>query len=231
MKMLFGGIYTRKNETHYNDQSYGIYIPVIYKEGEKLRYRMVDTHMVENPCWGSDDMTKRIWYLEQADCGETSWKIFFGPSNYYYKNFFELESDELKDSEWELVADLHDYRIVDDIEVYDYLDEDVLIHMPLWDEDFYRWHSRGVGRNYVKKYAKKDGYKVFRNGLSNNSFGFSDYTARKMKDICEDVLKNMKVGYGKKKEIRDTIKRAKKYLQLSDEYYRFCASLNKKGNK
>ena len=229
MKMLFGGVYRRKWGTPRNDQSYGLYIPVIkLRDDGIIGYRMVDTHMVRNPCWGKTDMEKRLWYLEQANRGETSGMIYYGPSNYYYSNYFELNSDELNENEWELVIDLHDCKIVDDRDANEYLEQDVVRYLPLWHEDNYRWSSGGVGCNYVKKNAQKDGYKVYLNGLRNYSFGFADYCARDTIEVCEKVLQNMKVSYGKKKEIKKTIKKAKKYLKLSDEYYRYCAELDKK---
>lgn len=226
MKMIFGGVYKRKGYDTRNDQHYYIYIPVIYQDTNGVtRYRMVDTRVIDNPCWGKIDMEKRLWYLEQADRGETSYKIFHDVSGYYYQNYYNLSSDELDEKEWELLADLHDYKPVDDREVYDYLEEDKIMYVPLWREDHYRWESGCVGLHYVKKAAKKDGYSVYCNALSNYSFGFDDYGAKRLEETCKDVLQNMALGYGKKKEIKNMLKKIKKYLQLSKEYDQFCQKL------
>lgn len=229
MKIIFGGVYKRKCNDTYNEQHYYIYIPVAYKNKDGvIRYRMVDTYEVERPFDAVRTMEDRIKYLEQANCGESSYAIYHGPSNYYYQNYYNLPNDELNEEEWELLADLHDYKPVDDREVYDYLKKDKIMYVPLWREDHYRWGSGCVGLHYVKKTAKKDGYSVYHNALSNYSFGFDNYYAERLEEICKDVLQNMVLGYGKKKEIKNMVKRIKKYLQLSNEYDQFCKKLNKK---
>ena len=226
MKMIFGGVYERKGHDTYNDQHYYIYIPVAYKDKDGIiHYRMVDTYEAEKLYGTAKTMEDRVKHLEQANCGESSWGIYHGPSNYYYQNYYNLPSDELDEKEWELLADLHDYKPVDDREVYDYLEEDKIMYVPLWQEDHYRWNGGGVGLHYVKKDAKKDGYSVYRNALSNYSFDFDDWRAKTLEETCKDVLQNMALGYGKKKEIKNMLKKIKKYLQLSNEYDQFCKKL------
>lgn len=230
MKIFFGGVYKRKCCDTHNDQRYYIYIPVIYQDTNGVtHYRMVNTKVIDKPCWGKINMEKRLWYLEQANRGTTSYKIFHDVSGhvsgYYYQNYYNLSSDELDEKEWELLADLHDYKTVDDREVYDYLEKDKIMYIPLWHEDCYRWDDGCVGHHYVKKDAKKDGYSVYRNALSNYSFGFDGYGAKRLEETCKDVLQNMTLGYGKKKEIKNMLKKIKKYLQLSREYDQFCKKL------
>jgi len=106
MKIIFGAVYRRQNSDNRNDQHYHYYIPVAYKKDEVTRYKMVDTYMVRNPCWGNTNYEKKLWYLEQANCGETSWQIFFGHHNYYYQNYYNIDSLELNDTDWEMVADV-----------------------------------------------------------------------------------------------------------------------------
>lgn len=226
MKMIFGAVYKRKVWDTRNDQHYYVYIPVAYKNKDGvIRYRMVDTYEAEKHYGTAKAMEDRIKYLEQANCGESSWGIYCGPSNYYYQNYYDLPSDELDEKDWEMLGDLHDYKLVDDREVYDYLKEDKLMYIPLWREDNYRWNSGGVGCHYVKKEAKKDGYSVYRNALNNYSFGFDDYSAKRLEEVCKDVLQNMSLGYGKKKQIKNMLKKIKKYKQLCKEYEQFCKTI------
>lgn len=229
MKMIFGAVYNRLISGGWNEQAYGVYIPVAWKDSEgKIRYRMTDTHMVENPCWVDKSMKKRLWYLEQANCGETSWMIYMGCNNYYYRNIVDLESDELSESEWKLIGDLHDYRLIDDNEANEYLDEDLISHCPLWHEDYYRWGSGRTGANYVKKIAKKDGYRYYRNALDNYSFGFaSDWSLNELEKKCKEALATMTFDYGYKKKVKNTLKQIRKYRKLSKEYKKFCKELNK----
>jgi len=236
MKMIFGAVYYRLNykTDSLNNQQYGYYIPVMHvdKDGNK-RYRMVDTYMIENTCWSDKSMAKRLWFLEQANGGETSSRIFYGCSNYYYRNVKDLPSDELDESEWELIGDLHNYNLVDDEEAREYLDDDVIRCCPLWNEDTYRWHFGGVGPNFVKKDAKKDGYLVYHNALDKYHFGFaSDYYLNELEKICRDVLQNMALPRGSKTEIRKKIREIKKYRKLSKEFNEFYKELwSKKKNK
>ena len=227
MKMIFGGIYRKLNNCSYNDQQYGFYIPVIWKDKENgIHYRMVDTHMIQNPCWVDKSMTKRLWYLEQANMGETSWMIYMGCNDYYYRNIVDLTSDELSESEWKLLGDLHDYKMVNDDETNEYLDEDLIELCPLWHEDYYRWGSGMTGPNFVRKDAKKDGYSYYLNALSNYRFGFaSDYSLKELEKRCKEALTTMTLGYGKKKEIKRTLKQIRKYRKLSKEFYNFCEGL------
>ena len=190
---------------------------------------MVDTYMIQNPCWVDKSMEKRLWFLEQANCGQTSSKIFYDCNNYFYRNIKDLNSDELDESEWELIGDLHDYRLVDDNEANEYLDEDLIRYCPLWNEDYYRWNSRWVGANYVKKTAKKDGYRYYRNALDNYSFGFtSDWRLDELEQKCKEALATMTFDYGYKKNVKNTLKEIRKYRKLAREYKIFCDNLRKK---
>lgn len=231
MKMIFGGIYRRKRATYdsLNNQRYDYYIPAAYKDPDsgEVKYKMVDTYMISRPCWGKlddrTDMEKRLWYLEQANCGETSWKIFFGHRDYYYQNIVNLASDELNEEYWELIADLHDYEIISDEESLDYLAQDLLDRVPLWNEDTYRWHCGGVGKVYLRKGAKKDGWKVYCHAEDTYSFGMTgDWKLDALEKTCKDVLQNMSVVRGKKKRIKNTLRKIRKYRKLAKEYYEFC---------
>lgn len=230
-KMIFGAIYRRKHNDKPNDQHYHIYIPVAYKDKDGIvQYRMVDTYEVKRPRSkvGETEYDTKIKFLEQAYLGESSWNIFYGPCDYYYQNYYNIDSDELNDKEWELIADLRDYKIVSDGEAKEYLREDTLTYIPLWNEDHYRWSNGRVGRCFVKKDAQKDGWRIYNKALNDYPFGFeSDYRLDKLEQTCKNVLDNMKIGYGKKKTIRNTLKKIKKYKKLSKEYDVFCKSLVK----
>jgi hypothetical protein len=226
IKIIFGAVYRRRGGDSGNDQHYHYYIPVAYKKDETTKYRMVDTYMVQNPCWGNTDYAKKLWYLEQANCGETSWQIFAGHREYYYQNYYDIGSLELDDAYWEMIGDLHEYRIISDGEAEEYTQEDLLKYLPLWNEDFYRWGSGLVGSCFVKKDAKKDGWLIYDKSLRYNNFGFtSSYRLNDLEKTCKDVLGNMKLGYGKKKKIKTMLKKIRKYRKLSREYDEFCKNL------
>lgn len=227
MNIIFGGIYRRRKDDNRNDQHYYYYIPVAYTTKDGVtKYKMVDTYMVRNPCWGKATFEQKIWYLEQANCGETSAQIFFGSAEYYYQNYYTIDSLELNDNDWELVADLHDYKMISDDEAREYMDEDLLKYLPLWNEDHYRWGSGAVGSCFVKKDANKDGWKIYSKASNDYVFSFkSTYYLDLLEQTCKDVLANMKLGYGKKTEIRKTLKKIKKYRKLAKEYDEFCRNL------
>lgn len=230
MKMIFGGIYERKN-AHYdylNDQRYNYYIPVALKDKEsgKIQYKMVDTYMINRPNIDGKDMEQRLWYLEQANCGETSWRIFYGHQDYFYQNIVRLSSDELDENDWKLIADLHDYELISDDASRDYLEQDLLEYLPLWNEDCYRWNSGGVGRIYKRKGAKKDGWRVYSHASYKYDFKMaSDWVLNELETVCKDVLQNMTLARGKKKIIKNEIKKIRKYRSLSKEYREYCNNL------
>lgn len=230
-KMIFGAVYRRKHYDRPNDQHYHIYIPVAYKDKNGIvLYRMVDTYEVKRPSSkvGETEYDTKIKFLEQAYLGESSWNIFYGPSDYYYQNYYNIGSDELNDNDWELIADLHHYKIVSDDEAREYSEDDTLTYIPLWNEDRCRWGSGMVGSCFVKNGAQKDGWRIYNKALDDYPFGFaSDYRLDKVEQTCENVLDNMKLGYGKKKVVRNTLKKIKKYKKLSKEYDAFCKSLVK----
>lgn len=224
--MIFGAVYRRKISDTVNDQHYYYYIPVACKINEAVKYGMVDTYMVRNPCWGQVGYAKKIWYLEQANCGETAYSIFTGSHDYYYKNYYNIGSLELDETVWEMVADLHEYRIISENEAREYLSGDLAMYIPLWNEDCYRWHSEEVGSCFVRKDVRKDGWKVYSKCLYDNYFDFKDNGRLNfLEENCKNVLANMKLGYGKKKEIRKTLSKIRKYRQLSKEYDKFCENL------
>lgn len=230
MKVIFGGIYRNKKNYIYcdgNDQHYGYWIPAAAKDKDgSISYKMVDTYMVDNPCWGKVGMDKRLWYLEQANCGETSWQIYNGHKNYYYQNVVFLKSDELNENEWELIADLHDYEAIDDEASRDYHPNDLLKYVPLWNEDCYRWDWNGVGKIYVRKGARKDGWQVYNHAIDNIPLRVT-YSGdlNELEKICNDVLDNMILARGQKKQVKNMIKKIKKYRKLMKEYESFCKEL------
>lgn len=231
MKMIFGGIYRRKKGTFsfLNKQRYDYYIPVAYREKEDapIQYKMTDTYMVPNPYLGDNaTIEKRLWFLEQANCGETSGKIFWGHGEYFYQNIVVLSSDELDEDEWELVADLHEYSIISDEDAKDYSEKDLLKYVPLWNEDSYRWHSYGVGKIYLRKGAKKDGLKRYYHSLEQHSLTMNPlWDLDCLEKDCKDILKNMELPRGGKAEIKITLKKVRKYRKLAKEYKNFCDEL------
>lgn len=233
MKVIFGAVYRRKTNDSHNDQHYYCYIPVAYKtEDGVIKYKMVDTYMIRNTCWADTSYDKKIWFLEQANCGETSSKIYYDHRNYYYQNYYTIDSLELNEDEWELIADLHDYRIISDDETRNYLQEDLVKYLPLWNEDNYRWGSGRVGSCFVKKNAKKDGWKVYLKSSDDNYFGFdTEWRLESLEKTCKEVLANMELARGHKTEIKRTLKKIRKYRELSKEYDKFCKELNSKGRR
>lgn len=234
MKMLFGGVYKRKGNYFWNEQMYGIYIPVIYidKNGVK-HYRMVDTYEVEKyfssvPAELKSDTEKAIWRLEQANCGETSWHIYTGPSNYYYKNCVDLINDELDENNWELIANLHDYIKINPIDAEEYSDEDLIEHIALFNEDGYSWnYGARYNCTYVKKDAVKNGWRMFQKAKNDHYLDFlSDWDIEKLINKCKECL-TMKLKYGQKSAIKRHIKKTKKYLKLKEEFDQFCKELEK----
>lgn len=232
MKAIFGAVY-RKTYNNRNDQHYYYYIPVAIKENDgTIKYRMVDTYMIPRPSFMSTletEYDRKIWFLEQANCGEKSWEMFHGSSGYYYKNHYDIPSLELDENDWELIADLHDYRIISDDETREYLDEDLVKYLPLWWEDNYRWGSGRVGSCFVKKNAKKDGWSVYLKSSNDNYFGFdTEWRLESLEKTCKEVLANMKLARGRKAEIKRTLKKIRKYRKLSKEYDEFCKELSSK---
>ena len=227
MKVIFGAVYRKIQDTN-NDQHYHRYIPVAYKtEDGVIKYKMVDTYVIDKTYYGKVDYEKKIWYLEQANCGETSYRIYHSHHNYYYQNYYCIDSLELNEDEWELIADLHDYRIVGDDETRNYLQEDLVEYLPLWNEDNYRWGSGLVGSCFVKKSAMKDGWKVYQKSLIDNDFGFAtEWKLEPLEKTCKEVLVNMKLARGHKAEIKRTLKKIRKYRELSKEYNKFCKALD-----
>lgn len=229
MKAIFGAVYRKMHDTN-NDQHYYVYIPVAYKtEDGVIKYKMVDTYVIDKPYYDKADYEKKIWFLEQANCGETSYKIYHSHRNYYYQNYYAIASLELNEDEWELIADLHDYKIVSDNEAIEFLNEDLVKYLPLWNEDHYRWDSSRVGSCFVKKNAEKDGWSVYLKSSNVNDFGFAgEWRLEPLEKTCKEVLANMKLARGKKAEIQRTLKKIRKYRKLSKEYDKFCKELSSK---
>lgn len=228
MKIKFGCVYKKLNDS-FNDQHYYIYVPVIWKDKEeKLHYRMVDTYEIGNP-YETKSMEERIKFLEQANQGETSWKIYHNCYDYYYTNYYELTSDELNDNEWKLICDLHDYKRISANDTNEYREEDVVRRLPLWNEDGYDWnYGEGYHCNYVRKDAKKDGTCVYINAMYSCNFEFtSDWKLDDFEKTCKECLK-MTLDRGYKTKIKKKLKEIKKYKELKKEFKDFQNKLFKK---
>lgn len=163
MKIKFGCIYRRLNNSLSNSQQYGYYIPVCWvDENNHEHWRMVDTYMVQ-PYATIKTLEQRRNFLLEANKGKSSYCIYWGSSNYYYKNYTQLYSDELDENVREIAIDLTGCeKICPEREVEEYEPDDVTEKIPMYWEDSYDWYS-GPGNYYVKPGKQK----------SNNAIAFS----------------------------------------------------------
>lgn len=148
MKIKFGCVYKRKDKLNHaclDNQHYDYYIPVCYvnREGKEC-WRMVDTYMIKRLAYvGSNTLEQRKKFLLEANKGDTSWLIYNGPYNYYYKNYFDLQSDELGETKWKEYMNINECsNIIFEVDKYEA--DDVYKNVPFYYEDALNWSAGTV---------------------------------------------------------------------------------------
>lgn len=233
MKIKFGCIYQGISRHSCNEQQYGYYIPVCWvdKEG-KEHWRMVDTYMVQ-PSSVVKTLEERQKFLLEANKGETSHCTYWGPRQYYYQNYMQLDSDELNENCWEVVIDLLQCeKIVPESEVDDYDTADITEKIPMYWEDSYNWYT-GPGNYYLKPGKQKSINAITlklsnklndESYISNSSYYIHEYYEPLSKYVSENNLDpDIKRLAGIALEKFDAYKKAmdnlqKEYDEITDKY-------------
>lgn len=187
MKIKFGAIYRRKDIKYNNSQAYGYWVPM------KLngKYKMVDTYQIETTWdYPMRKMEGKIKFLEDMEEGPSA-KINWQRPCYYYENEIFLSSDNLDDSIWEEVCDLHECALVASSDIPNYRSEDLFENIPLYREENYSWDG-DVGCTYKKKTTQiNPDMVVFRYGHKVNEFVWNNENAVNWeKTILEKALNN-----------------------------------------
>ena len=214
-----------------NDQKYGIWIPLCYytkneKEEVVIKYGMMDTYQV--PCgilFSSkkykeeieklnkfDSLVFKLTKLQDSDNGRYVRSKAF---DYYYSAFVELDNYNFKD--FELIADLHDYKITYDAESKNYKEEDILRNIRLYYE-----HAYPYGIDLLRKDAKID-YEKKLNNIVREIYqdikepkSVNEYYINNLKKIEQEVIENnFNYDIGKVEKI---IKLNEFILKLEKEY-------------
>lgn len=237
-KIVWGGIYSCKDRHPcyrygdiMNDQKYGIWIPLCYstknEKGEEIiKYGMIDTYQV--PCgilFSSekykdeieklskfDSLVFKLTKLKDSDNGRYVRSKAF---DYYYSAFVELDNYNFKN--FELIADLHDYKTTYDAESKNYKEEDILRNVRLYFE-----HAYPYGLDLLKKDAKIDYEKKLNNVVREiyqdikTPKSVNDYCINNLKKVEQEVIEN-NCNYDKEK-VEKIIKLNEFVFKLENEY-------------
>lgn len=174
-KIIFGGIYKIDSEDlkewcpnqleGLNNQHYGIWIPVhsVNKKGEE-NYYMIDTYQMSRDAFDnlySDNEDERyeslLKGLERCSEGEHGNWVVYKTYDYFYSAIIKITDSNFHI--FQLIADLHDYKLSDDKECRKYNEEDVLHCIKLYNDHNYPYGivivKRGAKINYQNKIDAK----------------------------------------------------------------------------
>ena len=240
-KIVWGGIYRCKDRcpcTKYdyvmNDQKYGIWIPLCYsekneKDEEVIKYGMMDTYQVP---YGilfdskkyKDEIEKLnkfdslVFKLTKLQNGDNGRYVRSNAFDYYYSAFVELDNYNFKD--FELIADLHDYKETRDYESKNYKEENILRNIRLYSE-----HAYPYGIDLLRKDAKIDYEKNLNNVIREiyqdikEPKSVNDYYINKLKEAEKEVIEN-NIDYDKEK-VNKIIKLNEFVFKLENEYEKY----------
>lgn len=244
-KIVFGGIYRCKTNypcdkygNQLNDQKYRIWVPVYYSFKDwqdKLieGYGMIDTYQLDydisytnNKDIDYKNMSKfeiivtNLTELRNPDRGAWARRK---TSDYYYRAFCELTNSNFNN--FELIADLHDYKETSKPEYYN--EEDTVTYLKLYHEHNY---SRG-GMHIVKKdagvnYKYKIREKIYENRGSYNyskPSSINDYAREELLNLEKEAIeRNQEYN---KKELDMFIKENEFLSKQREEYNEFMEKL------
>lgn len=167
--VIFGGLYKVKSGTWnsnggLNDQCYYLAVPIMDDNGDVW---MQDTYQLSFPSMknGQTQTEAAIERLFEFGEGYKGWAVKNARYNYYYKNQMKITNSSQLEN-FELIADLHDYRPFKCGEDYrDYNDGDVLHGVKLYFEHGYSWNYGAVGVKLVRKDAKKNPVRVLEKAM------------------------------------------------------------------
>lgn len=224
-KVVFGGIYeanpskvcSSTDRIKGYDQHYGLFVPVYNEKTGKVH--MVDTYKIDMYCNYENAINKLKKYSEKG-----AYTISKAYSGYYYNT-----SPELTESNFHLftlLVNLEDYFEVSKRDYVEYEDNDKIENIYLG----FEWKYPN-GSYLVRKGAKKSlqktldyqNYQILDNCCFHSIWGLDEFKENLKKyeqseDIDEETLLNFK----------KTLAEVEKYVELKEEYKRFCQELNSK---
>lgn len=173
-KIVFGGLYRPVCPDAYespmgdgNSQWYGLAVPIPDSDGSVW---MQDTYQLDRPFTKEGETATEVAIRNITETfvpGYGGWVVHHAMGNYYYDSRRKIATQSDLDK-FELVADLRDYELLpEDREGSEYLGEDVLYHVKLFNEHGFDWDLGSVGVTLVRKGARPDEAKVVRTALNN----------------------------------------------------------------
>ena len=145
-QIIFGGIYRSKDiertwshtghpDLHLNDQRYNIWIPVRFNGNNYVKpgIYMIDTYQA--PYFNTNHYPFEKLVERMISYGENGDNAYYSCGNYYYNSRVRL-TDEVFE-EFELIADLREWREISLDETYQYAEADVLRYIRLYHEHRY----------------------------------------------------------------------------------------------
>ena len=226
-KVVFGGIYeanpskicSSTDRINGYDQHYGLFVPVFNQKTGKVH--MVDTYKIDMYC----NYENAIKKLKQFSEGG-AYTISQAYSEYYYNTSPVLTEKNLH-LFW-FLGNLEDYIEVSKSDYMKYEDNDKMKVSNIYLGFEWKYPN---GSYLVKKGAKKSQLKDLKclNSLISDNCTFRTFW--NLEEFEENLKKYEESEEADKESLLDfkkTLGKAKKYLELEEEYKRFCQELNSK---
>lgn len=192
-KVVFGGLYkvnggTWNSNGGLNDQCYCLAVPVMDEDGNLW---MQDTYQLEMPSRKTKESESIADAAIRTICGfgegYSGWCLKNARWNFYYKNQMKIMTeDDL--SHFELICDMHDYRVLEPWEDYrDYKPDDIVHRAILFREHGFKWDYGTCGATLVRKDAEKDPVRMLERAIDNAYEDFKwPHPSWRMKDVDEE---------------------------------------------
>lgn len=190
-QIIFGGIYRSKDinrtwshashaDLRLNNQRYNLWIPIKFSGNDCVKpgIYMIDTYQA--PYFNTKHYAFEKLVENMISYGENGDSAYYNCGNYYYNSRVRL-TDEVFE-EFELIADLREWREIPLSETYQYADVDVLHYIKLYHE-----HQYPDGICLIKKDAQVNRW-------------------NQVEDWCNTVLDNIcrpSIGYSASRAIEE----------------------------
>lgn len=167
-----------------NDQSYGVCVPVRTSRG----WDLIDTYQIDHVCMRGGETADEASIRRVIELAKTEHDHYVRRRTYEFYHHNGLTDITGPRRDFTLICNLTEMRVVGDREAEDYDPEDVVRHVPLYNEQHFSWSlGRTMGLTLVRRDAKPSDHRCLSALISDAYEPKTPYTTRARNILHDDI--------------------------------------------
>lgn len=168
-----------------NDQSYGVCVPVRTSRG----WDLIDTYQIDHVCMRGGETADEASIRRVIELAETEHDHYVCRRTYEFYHHNGLTDITGPRSDFTLICNLTEMRIITDREAEDYDPKDVVCRVPLYNEQHFSWSlGRTMGLTLVRRDAEPSDHRTLRALISDAHEPKTPYVMRSL-NLLEDEIR------------------------------------------